>query len=390
MNNERMTLNLVVCFLMIVALITANGLITTNLYAAHSKHTGNHTPSSNNNGMPNSSTPSSNTSPSSGSGASGSKDNGGAGSSSNSSPSSSVGPTGNTDTSTGIKAAPTTITPATTTKKISGSNPCLTSLPRTSCSSTERSGSTSNQSQTSHKELHTGGKLGSSTNNYKHYDAGPGKHQNSTVGNPSGTGTGNNRTYDAPHGPKTGGKGAGEPNGAGPCMNSHLGVYGKWCGEGKHCLYIQVPGLFCRPGYVGTHTKHEGDTNVMHETEIKVIKEPNSGPYNGPNSVVLLSPTSNDFMNNNPTTVSVDHVTITTNGVQGWIKGTVTNNSNQTMYGLRITAAWYDSGNKTIGMSRGYVDELTLNPGQFGTFSQFANYDKNTIPRTVELSYDWQ
>jgi hypothetical protein len=263
-------------------------------------------------------------------------------------------------------------------------------LPRTSCSSAERSGSTSNQSQTSHKELHTGGKIGSSTNNYRHYDAGPGKHQNSTVGNPSGTGTGNNRTFDVPHGPKTGGKGAGEPNGAGPCMDSHLGFYGKRCGEGKHCLFILGHGLFCRPGYVGTHTKHEGDTNVMHETEVKVIKEPNSGPYNGPNSIVLLSPTSNDFMNNNPTTVSVDHVTITTNGVQGWIKGTVTNNSNQTMHGLRITAAWYDSGNKTIGMSRGYVDELTLNPGQFGTFSQFANYDKNTILRTVELSYDWQ
>lgn len=83
MNNERKTLNLAVRFLTIVALITSNGLITTDVYAAHGKHTGNHTPSSNNNGMPNSSTPSSNTSPSSGSGASGSKDNGGAGSSSN-------------------------------------------------------------------------------------------------------------------------------------------------------------------------------------------------------------------------------------------------------------------------------------------------------------------
>ena len=128
----------------------------------------------------------------------------------------------------------------------------------------------------------------------------------------------------------------------------------------------------------------------MHETEIKVIREPSSVPYNGPSSVVLLSPTSNDFMNNNPTTISVDHVTITTNGEQGWIKGTVTNNSNQTMHGLRITGTWYDSGNNTIGMSSGYLDGLTLNPGQFGTFSQSANYDKSTTPRTVELSYDWQ
>jgi hypothetical protein len=128
----------------------------------------------------------------------------------------------------------------------------------------------------------------------------------------------------------------------------------------------------------------------MHETEIRVIREPSSVPYNGPSSVVLLSPTSNDFTNNDPTTISVDHVTITSNGVQGWIKGTVTNNSNQTMHGLRITGTWYDSGNSTIGMSSGYVGGLSLNPGQSGTFSQFANYDINRTPSTVELSYDWQ
>lgn len=386
-----MTLYLAVCFITIVALITANGLTaTTSVYAAHSKHSGNHTSSSSSNGMPTSSTPSSNNSPSSstsGSGASGSKDNSGTGSASNPPSSSGSGsPTGNSGTSTDTKAAPT-ITPATT--------PCLTSLPPTSCSSTETSGSTSNQSQTNHKERHhTGGDLASSTStkNYKQYDAGPGRHQNSTEGTPSGTSTSNNRTYDGPHGPKTGSKGAGEPNGTGPCIDSHFGVYGKGCGEGTHCIFIQEHGLFCRHGYVGgeSHSKHDGDTNVMHETEIKVIREPSSVPYNGPSSVVLLSPTSNDFMNNNPTMISVDHVTITTNGDQGWIKGTVTNNSNQTMHGLRIAGTWYDSGNNTIGMSTGYVDGLTLNPGQFGTFSQSANYDKSTTPRTVELSYDWQ
>jgi hypothetical protein len=393
-----MTLHLAVCSITIVALMTANGLTaTTNVYASHSKHSGNHTSSSSSSGMPISSTPSNNSpsSSTSGSGSSGSKDNSGTGSASNSTPSSGSGsPTGNSGTSTDTKAAPT-ITTATTTKKALGNNPCLTSLPITSCSSTETSGSTSNQSQTNHKERHhTGGDLGSSTNtkNYKHYDAGAGRHQNSTVGTPSGTGTDNNRTYDGPHGPKTGGKGAGEPNGTGSCIDSHFGSYGKSCGEGTHCIFIQEHGLFCRHGYVGgeSHSKHEGDTNVMQETEIKVIREPSSVPYSGPSSVVLLSPTSNDFMNNNPATISVDHVTITTNGEQGWIKGTVTNNSNQTMHGLRITGTWYDSGNNTIGMSSGYVDGLTLNPGQFGTFSQSANYDKSTTPRTVELSYDWQ
>src|SRR5947199_8844642 len=100
----------------------------------------------------------------------------------------------------------------------------------------------------------------------------------------------------------------------------------------------------------------------MHETEIKVIREPSSVQYNGPSLVVLLSPTSNDFLNNNSTTISVDHVTITTNGAQGWIKGIVTNNSNQTMHGLKITGTWYDLGNNSIGMSSGYVDGLILNP----------------------------
>src|SRR5690348_12835274 len=79
MNHERMALHLAICFITIVALMTANGLTaTTNVYAAHSKHSGNHTSSPSSNGMPTSSTPSSNISPSSstsGSGASGSKDN---------------------------------------------------------------------------------------------------------------------------------------------------------------------------------------------------------------------------------------------------------------------------------------------------------------------------
>jgi len=228
-----------------------------------------------------------------------------------------------------------------------------------------------------------------------HRPSGTGTGSNRTHDGPYGpkTGTGSNRTHDGPYGPKTGGKGAGDQNGAGPCVDSHFGAYGRGCEVGTHCIFIQGHGLFCRHGYVGgdSHNiKHEGGTKVMHETEIRVIREPSSVPYNGPSSVVLLSPTSNDFTNNDPTTISVDHVTITSNGVQGWIKGTVTNNSNQTMHGLRITGTWYDSGNSTIGMSSGYVGGLSLNPGQSGTFSQFANYDYGRTPGTVELSYDWQ
>jgi hypothetical protein len=363
--------------------MTANGLTaTTNVYAAHNNRGGNHTSSSTNNGMPSSSTPSSNNSPSSST--SGSGDSGG-GTGSASNPPLSSGNSGTT--------APTT-TSATTTKKTVGNNPCFTSLSTTSCSTTGSGGGSGNQSQTNHKgRHHSGGDLGSSTTpKINHYDGRLARNQNSTVGTPSGIGTGSNRTYDSSHGPKTAGKGAGEPNETGTCVDSHFGVYGKGCGGEKNCMIIKEHGLFCRHEYRGgeSYSKYEGGTKVMHETEIKVIREPNSFQYNGPSSVVLLSPTSNDFMNNNSTTITVEHVTITTNGEQGWIKGTVTNNSNQTLHGLRITGTWYDSGNNTIGMSSGYVDGLTLNPGQNGTFSQFANYDKSTTPSTVELSYDWQ
>ncbi|MRN41712.1 MAG: hypothetical protein FIO02_11830, partial [Nitrosopumilales archaeon] len=363
MNHERMTLYLAVCFMTIVALMTANGLTaTTTVYAAHSKHgSSNQTSSSSNNGISTSSSPGSNnnnspSSSTSGSGALGSKDNSGTVSASNPPPSSGSGtPTGNSGTGTGTKIAPT-ITPPTTTKKTTGNNPCLTSLPPTSCSSTGTSGSSGNQSQNNHKDRHhIGGGLGSSPNaytpgtkDYKHYDTGLPRHQNSSIGTPSGTGAGSNRTHDGPYGPKTGGKGTGDQNGAGPCVDSHFGAYGRGCGVGTHCIFIQEHGLFCRHGYVGGEShniKYEGGTKVMHETEIKVIREPSSVPYDGPSSVVLLSPTSNDFTNNDPTTISVDHVTITSNGQQGWIKGTVTNNSNQTMHGLRITGTWYDSGN---------------------------------------------
>jgi hypothetical protein len=408
MNHERMTLHLAVCFMTIVAFMTANGLTaTTTVYAAHSKHgSSNQTSSSSNNGISTSSSPGSNnnnspSSSTSGSGASGSKDNSGTVSASNPPPSSGSGtPTGNSGTGTGTKIAPT-ITPPTTTKKTTGNNPCLTSLPPTSCSSTGTSGSSGNQSQNNHKDRHhIDGGLGSSPNaytpgtkDYKHYDTGLPRHQNSSIGTPSGTGAGSNRTHDGPYGPKTGGKGTGDQNGAGPCVDSHFGAYGRGCGVGTHCIFIQGHGLFCRHGYVGGEShniKYEGGTKVMHETEIKVIREPSSVPYDGPSSVVLLSPTSNDFTNNDPTTISVAHVTITSNGQQGWIKGTVTNNSNQTMHGLRITGTWYDSGNNTMGISSGYVGGLSLNPGQSGTFSQFANYDYGRTPSTVELSYDWQ
>ena len=231
------------------------------------------------------------------------------------------------------------------------------------------------------------------TKDYKHYDTGLPRHQNSSIGLLVELVLAAIEHTTVHTVLKLAVKEQENQNGAGPCIDNHYVAYGRGCGVGTHCIFIQGHGLFCRHGYVGGESyniKYEGGTKVMHETEIKVIREPNSGSYNGPSSVVLLSPTSNDYVNNDPTTISVDHVTITSSGVQGSIKGTVTNNSNQTMHELRITGTWYDSGNSTIGMSSGYVGGLSLNPGQSGTFSQFANYDFGRTPGTVESSYDWQ
>ncbi|MGC1931364.1 MAG: FxLYD domain-containing protein [Candidatus Nitrosopolaris sp.] len=165
---------------------------------------------------------------------------------------------------------------------------------------------------------------------------------------------------------------------------------------GLRCLPSDLA-PFCHFGFSHLSCIRPGDyrgqgdhTKVIHETEIKVIQVPSSVPYDGPTQIVLFPPTSRDFMNSDPNTISLDHVTITSSGMQGWIKGMVSNNSNQTMHDLRITGAWYDSGNNTIGMSSGYADGLNLNPGQNSTFSQFSNYNNDTTPSSVELSYDWQ
>jgi len=53
------------------------------------------------------------------------------------------------------------------------------------------------------------------------------------------------------------------------------------------------------------------------------------------------------------------------------VKGEVVNNGNS--QNPKITAHWFDAGNKTIGVIYGYTDKLntSLNPGDKSTFSIF-------------------
>jgi hypothetical protein len=57
---------------------------------------------------------------------------------------------------------------------------------------------------------------------------------------------------------------------------------------------------------------------------------------------------------------------------------------------LKITAHWFDSSNKLIGVTFAYADKLDLNFGDRSTFSILADghSDLTGIPKSVELSYD--
>jgi hypothetical protein len=59
---------------------------------------------------------------------------------------------------------------------------------------------------------------------------------------------------------------------------------------------------------------------------------------------------------------------------------------------LKITSHWFDSSNSLIGVTLAYADTLDLNFGDRSTFSILADghSELTGIPKSVELSYDWQ
>lgn len=122
------------------------------------------------------------------------------------------------------------------------------------------------------------------------------------------------------------------------------------------------------------------------------------GGYTGvqTSGMVMLPSTARDFANNDSKTLTLDFVNPTGPDAIGnyWVKGEVVNNANLTLQNLKITAHWFDAGNKIIGVTYGYTDKLNtnLNPGDRSTFSILADGHNDLIgtPRFVELSYDWQ
>jgi hypothetical protein len=136
------------------------------------------------------------------------------------------------------------------------------------------------------------------------------------------------------------------------------------------------------------HSRHGGSS---HTTVIKYM----GGGYTA-SGMIMLPSSARDFANNDPKTLTLDFVNPTGPDAIGnyWVKGEVVNNGNTTLQGLKITAHWFDAGNKIIGVTYGYTDKINtdLNPGDRSTFSILADghNDLVGIPRFVELSYDWQ
>jgi hypothetical protein len=118
-----------------------------------------------------------------------------------------------------------------------------------------------------------------------------------------------------------------------------------------------------------------------------------SGGSNNNNDIVVIPSKPNDFANKDPSTLTVEFVHATGPDSIGnyYVKGEVMSTT-PALNNLKITAHWFDSSNKLIGVTFAYADELDLNFGDRSTFSVLANghTDLTGIPKSVELSYDWQ
>ena len=117
---------------------------------------------------------------------------------------------------------------------------------------------------------------------------------------------------------------------------------------------------------------------------------------NASDRIIMLPSNASDFANNDPKTLTLDFVNPTGPDSIGnyYIKGEVVNNGNTTLQNLKITAHWYDSMHKLIGVTFGYPDNVLqpLDSGKRTTFTILGDGHSDLIgkPKFVELSYDWQ
>ena len=183
------------------------------------------------------------------------------------------------------------------------------------------------------------------------------------------------------------------------CGNG-FGVYSSnLCPFQKHCTANSIGVVACPtiPKFGG------GGENERSTTTTTIIKYIGGIPglglvqtANGSNDkIIMLTSNASDFANDNPKTLTLDFVNPTGPDSIGnyYIKGEVVNNGNTTMQNLKITAHWYDSTHKLIGVTYGYTDGLQpLDTGKRATFTILGDGHRDLIgkPKFVELSYNWQ
>ncbi|PWU82633.1 MAG: hypothetical protein DLM72_00730 [Candidatus Nitrosopolaris wilkensis] len=132
-------------------------------------------------------------------------------------------------------------------------------------------------------------------------------------------------------------------------------------------------------------------------TIVKYIGSPGLGIIQtASDRIVMLPSNASDFANNDPKTLTLDFVNpIGPDSVGNYyIKGEVANNGNSTLQSLKITAHWYDSMHKLIGVTFGYPDNAlqALDSGKRTTFTILGDGHSDLLgkPKFVEFSYDWQ
>ena len=184
------------------------------------------------------------------------------------------------------------------------------------------------------------------------------------------------------------------------CGNG-FGVYSnELCSFQKGCT-ANIIGIVACPKVTKSGAGGEGEGgSTTTTTTVKYIGGiPGLGLVQTANTsdrIIMLPSNASDFANNDPRTLTLDFVNPTGPDSIGnyYIKGEVVNNGNASIQNLKITAHWYDSMHKLIGVTFGYPDNVlqSLDSGKRTTFTILGDGHSDLIgkPKFVELSYDWQ
>ena len=196
----------------------------------------------------------------------------------------------------------------------------------------------------------------------------------------------------------------GGPNLLGTYVNGILHLDDKqYCGNGFG-VYSNILCSFqkgCTANIIGVvecpSPTRSGGGSSSTTTIVKYVGSPGLGIIQtASDRIVILPSNASDFANNDPKTLTLDFVNPTGPDSIGnyYIKGEVVNNGNTTLQSLKITAHWYDSTHKLIGITFGYPDNVLqpLDSGKRTTFTILADGHSDLLgkPKFVELSYDWQ